>query len=317
MRTASFFAACSLSLVVGGLVACVPANDDPHPTIARVLPTADDVRIDLPENASAKGTSEALGELSPWYVVTRQVTRDLNGGTAWVLIVVHTIVQFPATRVDGDTYTWGPWSDALDPAEYRLVVTELDNGSYDWNLDGRSKLEEGTAFEVIISGNARPGAVEGQGTGDFTIDFDAAERVNPVDNDARGVVAIGYDLAARHLGMNISTVEVRDGVEVPIDAEYAYDESEDGSGNMTFSAHGDTDDAGTAAEDAVIRSRWLATGAGRADVRLSGGDLGTAQVTGSECWDTTFSVVYYSDSANFLPTEGEETACVYQGADLP
>lgn len=311
MRTASFIASLSLALV-----ACVPANDDPHP-VARVLPTAADVRIDLPDDASAKGTSEALGELSPWYVVTRQVTRDLNGGTAWVLIVVHTIVQFPATTVDGDTYTWGPWSDALDPAEYRLVVTALDNGSYDWSLDGRSKLVDGSTFEVIISGNARPGETEHTGTGDFTIDFDAAERVNPVDNDARGVVAIAYDLAARHLGMSISTVEVRDGVEVPVDYEYTYDESADGSGNMAFAAHGDTDDAGTAAEDALIRSRWLATGAGRADVRLSGGDLGDLTVTGSECWDTTFSVVYYSDSANFLPTEGDEAACAFVGADLP
>jgi hypothetical protein len=313
MRNAVTF----VSLLSLGLVACIPPNDDPHP-VSRALPTAEDVRIDLPENSSAKGTAEALGELSPWYVVTRQVTRDLNGGTAWVLIVVHTIVQFPATTIEGDTYTWGPWSDALDPADYRLVVTALGNGSYDWSLDGRSKTEPGADFQTVIAGNAVPGETEGTGHGEFTIDFDAAERVNPIDNDARGVVGISYDLAARHLDMSIATVEVRDGAEVPVNYEYAYSEKDDGSGDMIFAAHGDTDDEGTAAEDAVIRSRWLADGAGRADVRLSGGDVSTTiSVTASECWDSTFAVVYYSDSVNWLPTEGSQSSCAFADADLP
>jgi hypothetical protein len=305
------------SLLSLGLVACIPPNDDPHP-VSRALPTAEDVRIDLPENSSAKGTAEALGDLSPWYVVTRQVTRDLNGGTAWVLIVVHTIVQFPATTIEGNTYTWGPWSDALDPADYRLVVTALGNGSYDWSLDGRSKTEVGADFETVIAGNAVPGETEGTGHGEFTIDFDAAERVNPVDNDARGVVGISYDLAARHLDMSIATVEDREGTEVPVNYEYAYTEQDDGSGDMVFAAHGDTDDDGTAAEDAVIRSRWMADGAGRADVRLSGGDLSTTiSVTASECWDSTFGVVYYSDSVGWLPTEGSQSSCAFADADLP
>ena len=313
MRNAVTF----VSLLSLGLVACIPPNDDPHP-VSRALPTAEDVRIDLPENSSAKGTAEALGELSPWYVVTRQVTRDLNGGTAWVLIVVHTIVQFPATTIEGDTYTWGPWSDALDPADYRLVVTALTNGSYDWSLDGRSKTEPGADFQTVIAGNAVPGETEGTGHGEFTIDFDAAERVNPIDNDARGVVGISYDLAARHLDMSIATVETRPEGEVPVNYEYAYTEQEDGAGDMVFAAHGDTDDEGTAAEDAVIRSRWLADGAGRADVRLSGGDVSTTiSVTASECWDSTFAVVYYSDSVNWLPTEGSQSSCAFADADLP
>lgn len=314
MRTASLFTA-SLAL---SLVACIPQNDDGPHAVARALPTADDVRIDLPEDASARGTAKALGELSPWYVVTRTVTRDLNGGTAWVLILVHAIVQFPPTSVDGDTYTWGPWDDgALAPARYRLVVTELANGSYDWRLDGQSKRVEDAAFETVISGNAVPSEPEGQGHGQFTLDFDAAERVNPVDNDARGVVTIAYDLAERHLDMSISSVEDRDGVEVPVDYEYSYDEAADGAGDMVFAFHGDTDDDGALAEDAVIRSRWIATGAGRADVRVTSGDLGELTVTASECWDAGFGVVYYNDSQGWLATEGAEADCAFTTSDLP
>jgi hypothetical protein len=311
MRTALAIALASLTFA-----ACVPQNDDPHP-VGRAIPTAEDVHIELPDGSSQKGVANAVGDLSPWYVVTRTVTRDLNGGTGWVLWVVHTIVQFPPTTVDGDTYTWGPWSDALDPAEYRLVVSDLGDETYAWTLDGRSKRDAAATFETVISGTAVAGETEGTGHGDFTIDFDAAERVNPIDNNARGVVGVVYDLAARHLEMAVSTVENRDGVDVPVDYDYSYTRAVDGSGDMVFASHGDTDDAGTLAEDAVIRSRWLSTGAGRADVRLSGGDLGTASVTASECWDTTFSVVYYSDSAGFLATEGDNASCAYTDVDLP
>jgi hypothetical protein len=315
MRHAIACTTCALSLV---LVACVPPNDDPHP-VARALPRAEDVRIDLPDTGSAKGTSAAVGDLSPWYVVTRAVTHGLNSGTAWVLIVVHAIVQYPPTTVEDDRWTWGPWGGdrPLEPAEYRLVVTELANGSYDWNLDGRSKRDPSAGFETVISGNAIPGPTDGTGHGDFTIDFDAAERVNPIDNHARGVVGVYYDLAARHLEMAIATVEDRDGVLTPVELDYRYDEAADGSGNMVFAVHADTDDAGPAAEDAIIRSRWLATGEGRADVRLSGGDLGDLSVTASECWDGTFGVVYYRDSVSFLPTDGVEAACAFTTSDLP
>ena len=301
--------AASMSLGLG-LVACVPPNDDADPGIRRAIPRAEDVEIKLP-------SEKAVGDLAAWYVVTREITRNLNGGTAWVLIVVHTIVQFPPTSVDGNTYTWGPWSGALDPAQYRLVVSDLENGSYGWTLDGDSKLDATESFETVISGTAWPGEIEGQGHGDFTIDFDAAERVNPVDNDAQGVVGIAYDLVARHLDMSIATTEDRNGVPTPVNYDYAYTEAADGGGDMIFQSHGDTDDEGTAAEDAVVRSRWLASGDGRADVRLSSGDLADLSVTASQCWDDHFGEVYYSDSASFVPTSGAESDCAFASADLP
>jgi hypothetical protein len=135
--------------------------------------------------------------------------------------------------------------------------------------------------------------------------------VNPIDNDAEGVVAIVYDLTdgTPHLDMAISNSGGN--------ADYTYDADADGGGNMTFAAHGDTEDEGALAEDAVVRSRWLSTGAGRADVRLSGGDLGSTQVTASQCWDATFGEVYYSDSAGFVAPSGAETECAFAQADLP
>ena len=124
-------AACTLSLV-----ACVQQDEAPQ-DIDRALPTADQVSIKLPDS-----NARTIGQLANWYVATRDVTRTFNGGTAWVLILVHTIVKFPVTTVNGDTYTWGPWSDALDPAEYKLDVRAVFSGSLieTWSLVGNARL---------------------------------------------------------------------------------------------------------------------------------------------------------------------------------
>jgi hypothetical protein len=283
-------------------------QDAPPDEIARAIPTAEQVRIKLPNS------SKTLGELASYYVVTRDVTRTLNGGTAWVLILIHSIVQYPVTSINGNVYTWGPWSDALDPAEYKLDVTANLDGTYDYQLSGRNKTVTGSQFEVIIDGHADPTPGEGQGNGDFSLDFDAGRRVNPVDaGDAKGQITVTYDLAARHLDMHAMAPDANGN---PAAFDYAYNEALDGSGDMVFDA--DADAGGTALpENIVIRSRWQADGAGRGDARLSGGDLGTTQAIASECWNTLFRRVFYTDNVNFEPTEGDVSSCAYGTADLP
>lgn len=291
------------------LVACVKQDEAPNEEIARAIPTADQIKIKLPT-----GNARQVGELAQWYVATRGVTQLFNGGSAWVLVLVHTIVQFPVTSVDGNVYTWGPWSDSLDPAEYKLDVTDHGDGTYTYQLSGRNKTTAGSQFEVVIDGLADPRPGHLQGNGAFEIDFDASRRVNPVDTDpnSRGLVQVEYDLATRHLDLVIASTDANGN---PVFADYAYNEAADGGGDMVFTV--DADAGGTAAmEQVTLRSRWLATGAGRADARLTGGDLGTG-ATASECWDTMFGRVFYTDSVNFAPTEGDAGACAFATADLP
>ena len=297
-------ATCVLSLAATGCV----KQDAPPDEIARAIPTSEQVRIKLPVNG------KALGDLASYYVVTRDVTRTLNGGTGWVLVLVHSIVQYPVTSINGDVYTWGPWSDALDPAEYKLEVTANLDGTYDYQLSGRNKTVASSQFEIVIDGHADPTAGELQGNGDFTLDFDAGRRVNPVDaGDAKGTVTVQYDLAARHLDLAAMAPDDNGN---PAMFEYAYNESLDGGGDMVFNAT--ADGGGTAlAENIVIRSRWQADGAGRGDARLAGGDLGDAQAIASECWSDLFRRVYYTDNASFEPTEGNVADCAYGTADLP
>ncbi|MDX2093204.1 MAG: hypothetical protein SFX73_35500 [Kofleriaceae bacterium] len=298
------------SACAASLVACIPLKQDEAPSeIAKAIPTADQVKIELPVN-----NTRTIGELAEWYVATRNVTRTFNGGTAWVLVLVHTIVQFPVTSVDGDTYTWGPWSDALDPAEYKLDVRDLGDGTYAYKLSGRSKTQPGSQFEVVIDGFADPRNGDLQGNGNFVVDFDASKRVNPVDSDpdARGQIAVSYDLAARHLDLGIVSTDDNGN---PVTADYAYNRALDGGGDMVFNIEGNA--GGTDLKEKItLRSRWQSNGIGRADARLAGGDLADGAIA-SECWDASFRRVYYTDSVNFAPTEGEVAACAFGTADLP
>lgn len=299
------------SACAASLVACLPTKQDEAPSgIAKAIPTADQVKIELP--ASMAHTT--LGDVAEWYVATRNVTRMFNGGSAWVLILVHTIVQFPVTSVSGDTYTWGPWSDALDPAEYKLDVRDVGDGTYEYQLSGRSKTTAGATFEVIIDGVADPRPGELQGNGRFLVDLDASKRVNPIDTNPndRGQIDISYDLAARHLDLGIMSTDDQG---QPVLADYSYNRALDGGGDMVFNIEGNA--GGTALNEKItLRSRWQPNGVGRADARLAGGDLADG-ATASECWDQTFRRVYYADSVNFAPTEGDVSACAFATADLP
>ena len=297
------------SLAFTSLIAtgCVK-QDDPPDAITKAIPTADQVAIKLPAQA------RSLGAVADYYKVTRDVTRTLNGGSAWVLILIHTIVGYPVTSISGNVYTWGPWSNALDPAEYKLDVTANADGTFDYVLSGRSKTVANSQFESLIDGHADPTPGELQGNGDFSIDFDAAHRVNPIDSgDAKGQVAVTYDLAARHLDMHAMAPDANG---TPASFDYSYNEALDHGGDMVFNANADIGGT-TAVENLVLRSRWQADGQGRGDARITGGDLGSVKAIASECWNGLFARVFYTDNVNWQPTEGSVSACAYGTADLP
>jgi hypothetical protein len=313
MRTLTTFlaaATAALTLAAG----CVQQENE-APGVAEAIPTAEQIQIHLPDGPQ----QQALGQIADFYVLTRGVTRSLNAGAAWVLILVHLIVEQEPTSIDGNVYTWGPWDgNALDPARYRLVVTANADGTYDWTLDGQNKAAAGP-YLTVIDGHAvpdeDPGEAPYRGSGDFYIDFAAGEQVNPIDNTPdTGNVLVTYDLAARVVTMHAEGV---DALNNPASFDYFYDENDDGSGDFQFALEGDVQNDGSASEEALIRSRWLSTGAGRSDAMVSSGDLGDLSVAATECWDTRYLRVYYTDSGNWQPTEGNAADCAYADAAMP
>lgn len=294
------------SLFALSATGCLQQDQRPE-GLEQALPTAEQLSIKLPE-----GQTRAVGQLAEYYTHTRNITRTLNGSSAWVLILIHSIVQYPVTTVDGNVYTWGPWGDGLDPAEYKLVVTAKDDGSFEYQLAGRPRNTTGS-FETVISGTAIPGATETTGKGQLLLDFDASERVNPIDNDGNGQLTIEYDFAQRTL--ELDAVSVDNGR--PVTAHYAYTDTADGAGNMVFGLRGDAG-GGAGLESLTLRSRWQAGGAGRGDARVTGGDVGQNEITASECWNNQFRRTYFIAESGMLGgSEGAASDCVFANVDLP
>jgi hypothetical protein len=96
-----------------------------------------------------------------------------------------------------------------------------------------------------------------------------------------------------------------------VNADYRYKEQPNAGGEFDFrlDKNLDTDASRPAIERLTIKSRWGQTGAGRADVRVTQGDVGATPATVSECWDANFASQYLSIS--FAPSlnYGDVSAC--------
>jgi hypothetical protein len=90
-------------------------------------------------------------------------------------------------------------------------------------------------------------------------------------------------------------------------------------GSFQFTITKDAVPTTPALETMTVRSRWQESGAGRADIKVAGGDLATTEATANECWNTGdlgFPSVYqtnsYGDAAKIW---GAQTDCVFPTAD--
>jgi len=100
-----------------------------------------------------------------------------------------------------------------------------------------------------------------------------------------------------------------------VDLDYEYTHHEGGSGSMDF-AYDAAAQLGMADGRATVHSRWQANGAGRADAKVTSSAL-PGGATASECWNTTFTSLYFAHSWQPALDYGvEATDCVYVGAEF-
>jgi hypothetical protein len=263
----------------------------------------------------------ALGQRSDFYSFTRGATVIVNGGTVFVLNLLEEITKNPPTTLEGDVAVWGPHTEALSPTTWKLTVTKTGDNTYTYKLEGKGKTEADSAFKTVLSGSHSI-AVDAQGnrqrnfgSGDMKLDWDAAQALPEHDNnigtldirysrpDAKSVITV--DAAFR----NVKDDE-RPGTRV--NADYLYKETPDAGGEFDFglSKNFDTDASRPAVERLTIKSRWAQSGAGRADVKITGGDFGVADARVSECWDANFASQYLEASwVTTGPVYGNLAAC--------
>jgi hypothetical protein len=269
------------------------------------IPAAENLKIEMPSGDSSK---PGLGDPSGAYLVTLGTAVTLNASVGLFLGMVKLITAFPVTTVSGNTYVWGPWHDEGKPGEYQLTV-EFEGGKASWTLEAR-RFGEGGSFQAVVSGVANPGRPN-RGSGSFTMDFEFARTIDPT-SEGEGTLDVSYDLEGSTKTLTIDAEKSVNGV--PNTFHYEYTQNADKTGALEFMIFADTDDPGTAAETVQWHSQWKATGAGRADAQMSGGDLGSSTANATECWSEwpLFRVVYYADTVSWLPTQGALSACAFQ-----
>jgi hypothetical protein len=313
--------------------ACTLQKEDDVSEYRDALPQATSVRVAGPEQGAAS-TTQALSAqrgllgagdgagtsaVAKYYSFTRNVRDGVNVVTRDVLGSVWLIVHTRPTSIGTDYAEWGPYTDALEPATWRFRVEKAADGAYDYSLAGRPRASRDDAdYLVVLSGKGYARTDERHGDGSFIVDLDAAKALDPAKHVGdSGTVTITHDLPRTisiELGALPRTIsaDIRPAGEAWTKIVSLADT--DGTGTLDVDAHADVDASkATALEDVSVQSRWRATGAGRADVSMAGGDLPATvpMVSAVECWGTDFTRVYYSDSVEFEPTAGDPKACAY------
>ena len=312
-----------------GLAGCIIQDDGLSADKFRQgIPSTDEVKLQEPVGTQGTQSTNAFEPgmslqdtpgaktYAQYYRFTREMFDGVNLGTGAILGSVWIIVHYPPTTLQEDEAIWGPWTEALSPAEYRFRATETNTDTYDYALEARAKDSSDPWRPVWL----------GQGFGDdhpdhrsgwFELDFDAANEVDPTRLNAdeeSGKVRVMYD--HRTYPTTIRAYMTDESSNAWFDISVTT--NRDGGGRVDIDALDDIDDAkDTLKEDIAMRSRWLATGAGRADVTIANGDLpeGTV-VEASECWSASFERVYWNDNIGIEAEQGEAASCAFADGEF-
>lgn len=333
-KTRFRLAGCAMAaLSLGVMSGCTLEKKDDAGEFREAVPQSQSIALSGPDASSSGSTAAAgpsqrtlaTGPSTPyakWYGFTRDMRDGVNAITGAVLGSVWLVVQTTPTSVSADSATWGPWDDdQLSPARYRIRVTRVALDEYDYVFEGHNRASTvDTDYQTVLTGHGygKPHAKHGQGT--FTIDLDVAKALDPYKHqgkDDSGKVTVTHVLPhefSESFGALPRTITAA--VTPAGEAHYTVESqaNTDHTGAIHVDAHVDIDERkNTKLEDVVIDSRWAASGAGRANIAIAGGDLPATIpiVNAVECWGTDFMQSYYTDSVSFAPTTGDVNACVY------
>lgn len=282
------------------------------------LPTKDMVEMKSPSKGGQGLTSAfyGQGQTAEYYLLTVGAAATVNGGTLWVLDLIAHIVANPPSSIEGDVAVWGPYTESLSAVTWKLTVTRTGDDAYSWVLEGKAKTAADSTYVAVLSGShtaavdANGERVKGFGSGEFLIDWDKNRTLPGANQNDMGTAEIHYSRASASAvaSVNAEFHQVRDNeTNTRIDANYSFKQAPGAGGELDFviKKNVDQDPSRSLVENLAIKSRWESTGAGRSDIKLSGGDLAndaTKEATVSECWDSNFVSVYFT--FNVFPAFG-------------
>ncbi len=317
-----------------GLCCLEPEENELPPEFQDAVPRADRVWLNVPgaeDETAAQGLAlKGDGDTkAKWYLDTIGTVRELNTMTWSLLHFVEDITSYPYTDEIENGFVWGPFTPALSLVTIKFTLVKDGHNQFSFALTMRPKEDEGEAFQDVLTGTYFPQDGVTHSSGNLKLIFDTAREMDKSMN-ATGVLSFEYDTTGENRDVDIVFENFQaDDMEQPTNATYHYSEGDGRSGEFGFDLVGDIHKDDPARQDLVkeenlaIFVRWLQDGSGRADVRVTGGDLPEIvppfeSWESSECWDEFFNQTYLQEQANPVSGEpyfgdpvGDESSCAF------
>jgi hypothetical protein len=287
---------------------------------SEAMPTLNQLSISIPEGTiqtkPGQLTQSLTGQPPVLYGLSSAISKKINTKILIGLIFLGDIVRSSLPSIQGDQATWGPYTTALDPLSWKLQARRLGPGQFSYELSAKRKTDITGTFKTILTGTSRKGSssVFSGYAGSFEVTSSALNTLAPLLHPEKGMVVATYDTTGsqRRIEMELKGYSVAGGQ--PYDGTYTYLERADRSGEFRFDALWDLQRNGSTEEKLSVLTAWNSQGAGRGDASITGGDLPQGEpITMTECWDASLGLLYYQDSLNIRPVEGEEASCAFAG----
>jgi hypothetical protein len=273
------------------------------------LPEQGDLEAKLPQALTTDASSE-------YYKLTRQVVATFNGWATALVGLVDRVRSTSPTSRNGAERVWGPFADDKHPGwQIQVVMVRVPDPNVpapafkiSYSVQLRDTTQSGSAFFKFMTGQYASSGSAQRGEGQMQLLVQAARDAGYPADDFGELAKLDLDYHTLNypitVTMNITNVPTAKTQK----ASYQYAENADGSGTLVFTLTADAVPGapGTTA-DVTFTSRWLGSGAGRADADLSSGNV----AVGTDCWgtDTVADYVWRWDGQGDL---GSADVCVFQ-----
>jgi hypothetical protein len=265
------------------------------------LPERQDLAVKLPAQAIE------LADTAEYYRTTRNVVTVMTGiSTAFLDLIDAVRAQVPSQREAGHR-VWGPYPIGDHPGWQLRLVMDRDAApppSFTYSLEVKRDADW---IVLLTGGYDQPGGgARGQGHLEFDSAAARAAGYQLLALDPWHRLTIDYQTREFPLSLKMNLVSELDRTETA----YQYQQARDGTGDMLFDFP--TPQFAPFATVLTVHSRWLGSGAGRADVRVRLGAL--MGRTGTDCWGIDGRSAYSRREIPPMTMTGTESACVFPSA---
>ena len=303
--------------------------------LIEALPTASSLGVVLPNGSADSdgyGTQEGalVGETSELWAHTAKTAWAMNSGLAHVLIPIKFITTNIKPAYQGKHKAVWFGSTPLDPQQHLLVVRKVKSHHRFIVLARlKTQADDPKAWRVRVVGRRFSGP-NGGAFGRVWVDMDTD--LNP---ETTGKVLAAWAKGPAGREITGFFFKFSDGTHPPLSQVAHYSNESDLSGVLVHAVRGidlNKGEAGMEAkENAVLISRWDASGDGRGDLLAMGGDIkkqGLQVAAFTQCWTAPSFASSYEAlhgkkklSPPFLVEEdGDKSTCAFPkvgDAELP